>query len=123
MFQYQTEKKRLYYDRVIQIYQETGCSANRIAKMVPLHHSTISEWIANFVVENNNTPDTVMQMPQENTSLPEASNDVKELQKRVKELEAQLLRAEVKAELYDEIINVAEAKFKIPIRKKAGAKQ
>ena len=50
-------------------------------------------------------------------------NELKELQKRVKELEAQLLAAEIKAEAYDEMINVAEAKFRIPIRKKAGAKQ
>ena len=50
-------------------------------------------------------------------------NEVKELQKRVKELEVQLLAAEIKAEAYDEMINVAEAKFRIPIRKKAGAKQ
>ncbi len=50
-------------------------------------------------------------------------NEVKELQKRIKELEAQLLAAEIKAEAYDEMINVAEAKFRIPIRKKAGAKQ
>ncbi len=52
-----------------------------------------------------------------------ARDEVEALQKRVKELEAQLLQAEVKAEFYDEMINVAEAKFKIPIRKKAGAKQ
>lgn len=45
------------------------------------------------------------------------------LKKRVKELEAQLRQAEIKAEFYDEMINVAEAKFKVPIRKKAGAKQ
>ena len=38
-------------------------------------------------------------------------------------LEAQLRQAEIKAEFYDEMINVAEAKFKVPIRKKAGAKQ
>ena len=51
---------------------------------------------------------------------------IKELEaykKRVEELEAQLLKAEIKAEFYDEMINVAEAKFKIPIRKKAGAKR
>ncbi len=52
-----------------------------------------------------------------------ARDEVEALQKRVKELEAQLLQAEVKAEFYDEMINVAEAKFKIPIRKKTGAKQ
>ena len=36
-------------------------------------------------------------------------NEVKELQKRVKELEVQLLAAEIKAEAYDEMLNVAEA--------------
>ena len=49
--------------------------------------------------------------------------DIVELKKRVKELEKQLLEAEIKAEAYDELINVAEAKFRIPIRKKTGAKQ
>ena len=51
------------------------------------------------------------------------SEEVENLKKRIKELEAQVRRAEIKAEFYDEMINVAEAKFKIPIRKKAGAKQ
>lgn len=41
----------------------------------------------------------------------------------MKELEAQLLQAEIKAEFYDEMINVAEAKFRIPIRKKSWRKQ
>ena len=46
------------------------------------------------------------------------SEEVENLKKRIKELEAQLRQAEIKAEFYDEMINVAEAKFKIPIRKK-----
>ena len=61
--------------------------------------------------------------PQAEETAKNQSREIEELQKRVKELEAQLLRAEIKAEFYDEMINVAEAKFKIPIRKKAGAKQ
>lgn len=61
--------------------------------------------------------------PQAEETAKNPSREIEELQKRVKELEAQLLRAEIKAEFYDEMINVAEAKFKIPIRKKAGAKQ
>ena len=48
---------------------------------------------------------------------------VLELQAELKRLRAQLKKAEIKAEAYDELINVAEAKFNIPIRKKAGAKQ
>ncbi len=63
------------------------------------------------------------QQPQSTPTPVRNSADVKDLEKRVKELEAKLLKAEIKAEAYDEMINVAEAKFNIPIRKKAGAKQ
>jgi hypothetical protein len=38
-------------------------------------------------------------------------------------LREQLEKAEIKAEAYEELIKVAESKFKISIRKKAGAKQ
>ena len=58
-------------------------------------------------------------MPAE--QLPE--NNVQALQAELKKLRAELLNAEIKAEAYDELINVAEAKFGIQIRKKAGAKQ
>ena len=68
------------------------------------------------------SPITVMKKSQVIT--PQAqSEEVENLKKRVKELEPQLRQAEIKAEFYDEMINVAEAKFKVPIRKKAGAKQ
>ena len=69
------------------------------------------------------SPMIVMQKPQEESLAENKTNEVQALQQRVKELEAQLLQAEIKAEFYDEMINVAEAKFRIPIRKKAGAKQ
>lgn len=52
-----------------------------------------------------------------------SESEIKRLQERISGLEGQLLHAEIKAEAYDEMINVAEAKFKIHIRKKAGAKQ
>lgn len=68
------------------------------------------------------SPITVMQKSQVTT--PQAqSEEAENLKKRIKELKAQIRRAEIKAEFYDEMINVAEAKFKIPIRKKSGDKQ
>lgn len=68
------------------------------------------------------SPMTVMQKSQVTT--PQAqSEEAENLKKRIKELKAQIRRAEIKAEFYDEMINVAEAKFKIPIRKKAGDRQ
>ena len=66
---------------------------------------------------------TDMAKTQEATSVQTDGNDVKELQKKIKELEAQLLAAEVKAEVYDRMIEIAESRFGIPIRKKPGAKQ
>ena len=53
----------------------------------------------------------------------ETNADCKALQQRIKELEAQLKKESIRADFYDEMINVAEAKFNIPIRKKAGTKQ
>ena len=124
MFVYHTKRRDQYYDKVISIYRETGYGRKRISKMVPVGEKTIARWIANFVAENGKvSPHTVMQKPQAITSAPDRSEEVEALQKRVKELEAQLLQSEIKAEFYDEMINVAEAKFRIPIRKKAGAKQ
>lgn len=48
---------------------------------------------------------------------------VANLQAENARLRAELLDARLRADLLDEIINIAEAQFKLPIRKKAGAKQ
>lgn len=47
----------------------------------------------------------------------------KELQARVGELEKKLGRAELKAEMLETVIGLAEEQFNIDIRKKPGAKQ
>lgn len=123
MFKYQTEIRIRYYNQVIDVYKKTGYTSYRIAKLgiVPLSENTIEKWISNFVAEKGKiTPHkvTIMRKHQETTSSLETNNEVEALQKRIKELEAQLLRAEIQAEAYDEMINVAESRFKIPIRKK-----
>ena len=92
--------------------------------------SYISRWIANFVSENPQVASMKRAKPARTTPVhaPEVQSeklptDVQELQAELKRLRAQLTKAEIKAEAYDELINVAEAKFNIQIRKKAGAKQ
>lgn len=49
--------------------------------------------------------------------------DLKELQSEVERLTKELSRASMRADAYDELIKVAEKKFNIAIRKKAGTKQ
>lgn len=124
MYRLHTEKQLKYFDEVIRLHYEEGYGQDRISRLLPIGHSTVSKWIAIFAKEEGKIFGTNdMRKPQKNTSSQVTNDEVSKLQTRVKELEAQLLRAEIKAEAYDELINVAEAKFRIPIRKKAGAKQ
>ena len=119
MFIYHTQKMDQYYNEVISIYRETGYGRKRIAKMVPVGEKTIDRWIANFVAENGTvTPQTVMQSNQEPNN-----EELQALKKKVAELEKQLKYQEMRADAYDTMIDIAEKKFNIPIRKKAGAKQ
>ena len=62
--------------------------------------------------ENNSEP---------SAELVEEGNET--LQERLLRLEKALKEARMRADLYEEIINVAEKKFDIQIRKKAGTKQ
>ncbi|MBO6027938.1 MAG: transposase, partial [Bacteroidales bacterium] len=53
MFLYQTRKRELYYDRVVELYLQTGFGKKRLSRLIPeVDPSTIRRWIANFVVEN-----------------------------------------------------------------------
>ena len=122
MYQLHTEKQRKYFEEAIRLHYEEGYGEDLIAKVLPIGHSTVSRWIAIFAKEKGKV--TMATKPDK----PQGASDVRRdsvqgLQARIKELEAQLLKAEIKAEAYEELINVAEAKFRIQIRKKAGAKQ
>ena len=52
MIKYQTEKQRLYYDKVISLYRDKHMGRKSIEKIIPVSNWTISEWIRNFVAEN-----------------------------------------------------------------------
>lgn len=124
MYRLHTAKQLKYFDEVIRLHYEEGYGKDRISQLLPIGHTTASRWIAIFAKEKGKISGANdMRKPQETASSSQEKDEIAKLQARVKELEAQLLRAEIKAEAYDEMINVAEAKFRIPIRKKAGAKQ
>ena len=124
MYRLHTEKQLKYFDEVIRLHYEEGYCEDRISQLLPIGHTTASRWIAIFAKEKGKISGANdMRKPQETASSSQEKDEIAKLQARVKELEAQLLHAEIKAEAYDEMINVAEAKFRIPIRKKAGAKQ
>ena len=128
---YQTEKPRLYHDKVIALYRDQHMGRRRIEKIIPVSNHTISRWIRNFVGEN---PEYRYQMQKASTPKHEESaavkrqekasqEEIKALKEELGRLQVQLRKAELRADLYDEMINVAEKQFNIPIRKKVGAKR
>ena len=125
------ENQALYYNEVMRLYFEEGLGSLRITHLVPVSRSTILRWIRNFVSENPeyryqmqkaSTPklvDSVADEQQKEASLEE----IKALKEELGRLKVQLQKAELRADLYDEMINVAEKQFNIPIRKKVGVKR
>ena len=110
MYQLHTEKQRKYFAEAIRLYYEEGYGSDRIERILPIGHSTISRQIAIFAKEKGKVAmGKDASNPQDISNMHGKDNEVKELQKRIKELEAQLLAAEIKAEAYDEMLNVAEA--------------
>lgn len=125
------ENKEKYYDEVMRLYFDEGMGSLRITHLVPVSRSTILRWIRIFVSEN---PEYRYQMQKastvklEDTSVAKQSEkasqaEIKALKEELGRLQVQLRKAELRADLYDEMINVAEKQFNIPIRKKVGAKR
>ena len=131
MVKYQTEKQRLYYDKVIALYRDKHMGKTRISKIIPVSNWTISEWIRNFVAENPSYKSERMKQAEERRKKKAVlesvdspvPSDLQSLKAEVSRLRKALREESMRAELYNEIINVAEEQFKIPIRKKAGTKQ
>lgn len=125
MWKYHTKKRDLYYDRVIRLYQEEGLSYERISKIIPVSSDTVSNWIRTFVGENQSSARMAKTNYPQPASLASSSEsaDVKVLQAEIARLKKQLAHETLRADAYDELINVAEKQFNISIRKKAGAKQ
>lgn len=118
---YHSWKKEQYYEKALQLHFEKGYGETTIAKFIPVGHTTIGRWIANFVAENGNNYQTAMK--KKTTAEPTSLEDVAALKRKIVELESQLNYQTLRADAYDTMIDIAEKKFSIPIRKKSGAKR
>jgi transposase len=125
---YRTNRET-YFKEVIRLWYEEGLSSPKIAKIIPAGKTTIERWVAKFASENNisRSHDAFMRHDKTKTaqSIEQLSleAEVKRLKAEKVRLESKLRMAEIKADLYNEMIDVAEKMYDIPIRKKAGTKQ
>jgi len=126
MSDYQTKKQEMYYDEAIRLHFELGYGEDRIAKILPIGHTTAWRWFRKFAAENKDKTTTMAKTEKKTaprTCDGETKEDIQSLKAELSALKDKLRQAEMRADLYDEMINVAEKKFKVEIRKKAGAKQ
>lgn len=118
-------KRNKYYDEVIRLYTQEGLGSSKISRIIPVGRTTITSWIRNFADEyevqvvmkrkssiNSDSPMTSVE-----------STDLKVLQAEIARLKKELAHESLRADAFNELINVAEKQFNISIRKKASAKQ
>ena len=136
MYKDKTEKRQKYYDEVIRLHFEKGYGEDRIAKILPIGHTTVNRWIANFVAENEHNSDFIVMRKKTHTNKPQiqhnaeqqASNlsnleEIAKLKSEIEQLRKELDFEKLKSQAYNTMIDIAEKKFSISIRKKRGAKQ
>lgn len=124
MYKLHTRKQELYFDEVIRLHYEKGYGEDRISTIIPVGHSTVNRWIRIFAAEKETgkrvMPETRIK---EKKTISEPAESGTVTVAEYERLKAKLEMAEIKAEAYEELIRVAEEKFKIRIRKKAGARR
>jgi len=105
-----------------QIIQEylAGASKYSLKKKYNLCDcARIRQWMIKFGIEDPNPPlKSFKDMSKTNES-----SEIAELQKQIKQLKASLAQSNMKVDVLDTMITLAEKKFQIPIRKKSGTKQ
>ena len=90
MYQLHTAKQLRYFDEVIRLHYECGYGEDRIAKLLPLGHTTVSRWIAIFAREN--PQEAIMKRPKAAKASPIPSREAptEGLPTEVQELQAEL---------------------------------
>jgi transposase-like protein len=103
-------------ERVIKDYLLSGTSVRTLAKRYGYHHSTMSRWVMAYKKRN------------EKQALLKRASEFEPQQKgkmstNVEELQEQLYRSQVKIQLLEATIDIADEQLGANIRKKAGPRQ
>ena len=116
-----SELQKKYYQQVIDFHQKTGLSPHKMAKMqlFPVSVTQMYEWIAIFDAENGKgSPRRIMEAKKS-----KEQEELESLKSRISELEESLRVERLRNRLNEKIIDIAEARWHIEIRKKAGTKR
>ena len=117
-------------DQIIQEYLATGCGYRNLQKKYGISRTTICKWVQVYQGIHNLPPTDLQQKyylnpmeRKEKHKLEESSEKEQELLQKIASLEKQLAHQELRAEVLDTLITVAEKQLNISIRKKPGTQQ
>jgi transposase-like protein len=103
-------------DQVIRDYLSSRTSIRTLAKRYSYHHSTISRWIMAY--KKRNEKQALLKKASEF-----APQQKGKMSTNVAELQEQLYRSQVKIQLLEATIDIADEQLGANIRKKAGPRQ
>ncbi len=117
-------------DQIIQEYLASGCGYRQLQKKYGISRTTICKWVQVYQGIHNLAPTDLQQKHyinpmerKEKNKQDGTSQKEQELLQKIASLEKQLAHQELRAEVLDTLINVAEKQLNISIRKKPGTQQ
>lgn len=117
-----------FKEQIIQEYLEQGCGYRKLQAKYGIGRTTICKWVQIYQgihgLERTKKQQSHylrdMDDPQKKR-LPKKQITTADLQKKIAVLEKQLQWEKLRADALDTMINIAEEKLNIPIRKKSGS--
>ena len=117
-------------DQIIQEYLASGCGYRNLQKKYGISRTTICKWVQVYQGIHNLAPTDLqlkhyinpMERKQKNDQ-EDGSEKEQELLQKIASLEKQLAHQQLKSEVLDTLITVAEKQLNISIRKKPGTQQ
>lgn len=117
-------------EKIIQEYLQQGCGYRRLQSKYGISRTTICKWVQVYQgihgLERTKKQQSHylrdMDDPKKKR-LPKKQITTNDLEKKIAALEKQLQWEKLRADALDTLIDVAEEKLKIPIRKKSGSPQ
>ena len=103
-----------------QKYLTGSHSKAELTREYSVSYTGLDRWIEKYGPEFFSSGKLDESLPLDKSSMSKPTSD-KDLEKRVKELEKQLELSNLKAELLESMIDIAEEELKIKIRKKSGS--
>lgn len=117
-------------DQIIQEYLASGCGYRQLQKKYGISRTTICKWVQVYQGIHNLAPTDLQQKHYINPMERKEKNKQdgtgqkeQELLQKIAALEKQLAHQQLRAEVLDTLINVAEKQLNISIRKKSGTQQ